>query len=137
MPKAPRRCQGQQGNCGNLIRNSNYCPDCTREKAWSGKRTHSGHITGTAQWKRVRLEALDRDGYQCQIEGPACTGHATQVDHIVNVAAGGALYDLNNLQSACAPCNARKAQQESVASRTATRRRARHPGSYEQSPGTL
>lgn len=116
MPKAPRRCPGDNGNCTNLIRFTKYCPEHT--VAWAGTRTTSGEVTGTAAWKRIRLQVLKRDNYQCQIHGPYCTGRATQVDHIVNTAAGGAELDPANLQSACPPCNARKAQQEAAAART-------------------
>ncbi|WP_457095183.1 HNH endonuclease [Mycobacteroides abscessus] len=122
MPKAPRRCPGDGGNCTNLIRFTKYCPEHT--KAWAGTRTKSGEVTGTADWKRMRERVLKRDRYQCQIRGPHCTGHATQVDHIVNTAAGGVELDPANLQSACPPCNARKAQQEAGSARVRRKRQA-------------
>jgi 5-methylcytosine-specific restriction enzyme A len=69
----------------------------------------------------LRIEVLERDGYQCQAREPGCTGYASQVDHIVNTAAGGAELDPANCQATCSPCNARKGQRES----TAARRRGR------------
>jgi 5-methylcytosine-specific restriction endonuclease McrA len=39
------------------------------------------------------------------IGGPRCTVRATQVDHIVPISEGGAMYDPANLRAACAPCN--------------------------------
>lgn len=62
-----------------------------------------------AHWKRVRLRVLDRDGRRCRIAGPSCTKEATEVDHIVPIDAGGAVYDENNLRASCRPCNAGRA----------------------------
>lgn len=130
MPRAPRRCPGDHGNCPHLIRNTRYCPEHTT--SWAGPRTRSSTITSTSAWKRLRLQVLQRDGYQCQLRyTDVCTGHATQVDHIVNTASGGAELDPTNCAAACQPCNARKAANESAAARA--RRRAQrttplHPG---------
>jgi 5-methylcytosine-specific restriction protein A len=127
MPRAPRRCPGDNGNCPQLIRNATHCPE--HRTSWAGTRTKSSEVTSTAAWKRIRLVVLERDGYTCQIRGPYCTTHATQVDHIINTASGGAELDPTNLQSTCPPCNARKAQRESVAARNAWKRQPeRHPG---------
>lgn len=122
MPRAPRRCPGDRGNCTNLITNTRYCEEHTI--AWAGQRSRSSTLTGTAAWKRVRLEVLMRDDYRCQLREAGCTGKATQVDHRVNIAAGGAELDPANLQSACPRCNARKAQREATAARNAEP----HPG---------
>jgi 5-methylcytosine-specific restriction protein A len=56
-------------------------------------------------WRRVRVYVLIRDRYTCQIRGRKCKGHATEVDHIVSRADGGALFDPANLRAACKPCN--------------------------------
>jgi 5-methylcytosine-specific restriction endonuclease McrA len=115
MPRAPRRCPGDNGNCTNLIRNTKYCEQHT--VPWSGKRTTSSTLTSTAAWKQLRLRVLKRDHYQCQVREPGCTGRATQVDHIINTAADGAELDPDNCAAICPPCNARKAQRESIAAR--------------------
>jgi hypothetical protein len=60
---------------------------------------------GTQRWKRQRKTVLDRDGHECQIRGPRCSGVGTEVDHIVPHALGGD-DDLGNLRAACRPCNA-------------------------------
>jgi 5-methylcytosine-specific restriction protein A len=122
MPKAPRLCP--RDGCTNLITHTAYYSDHTR-KPWPGRRTRSSSITNTAEWKRLRLDVLRRDRYQCQVRGPACTGHATQVDHILNVANGGAELDPANAQAICSPCNARKASAEGAAARA--RRRTQRP----------
>jgi 5-methylcytosine-specific restriction enzyme A len=56
-------------------------------------------------WTKVRAVVLARDRYVCQINGPRCTKHATQADHIVPLAEGGARLDPANVRAACAPCN--------------------------------
>jgi 5-methylcytosine-specific restriction protein A len=98
--------------------------------AWQGAaRSPSSHVTATAAWRKVRAQVLKRDRNRCQIREPGCTIEATQVDKIVNLAAGGAPLDPRNLRAACAHCNARKAQREATVARNAWKRPAeRHPG---------
>jgi 5-methylcytosine-specific restriction endonuclease McrA len=57
-------------------------------------------------WQAIRPSILERDGYVCQIAGPKCKRKATQVDHIVPLAEGGARLDPHNLRAACSACNA-------------------------------
>jgi 5-methylcytosine-specific restriction endonuclease McrA len=59
----------------------------------------------TPGYRKLRLAVLDRDRWACRIGGPGCTGAATEVDHIVARAAGGAVWDPRNLRAACAHCN--------------------------------
>ena len=59
----------------------------------------------TVQWRRVRLEVLERDGWRCRIRGEGCTGEANEVDHIVSLAHGGDPYDPSGLRAACSFCN--------------------------------
>lgn len=47
------------------------------------------------------------DGPRCTV--PGCGRWATQVDHIIPLAKGGAPYDLGNLRPICGPCNSSKA----------------------------
>lgn len=68
-------------------------------RGWAG----SG---STTRWRQVRALVLARDGYQCQIKGPRCTGVADTVDHIVALKDGGAMYDPAGLRAACLRCNA-------------------------------
>jgi 5-methylcytosine-specific restriction enzyme A len=97
--------------------------------AWSERRTASSRLVNTAPWRKVRAQVLKRDRNRCQLREPGCTGQATQVDHIVNVADGGAPLDPKNLQSACPTCNARKAGREATKARNAWKRQPeRHPG---------
>jgi 5-methylcytosine-specific restriction protein A len=70
------------------------------------------------RWKTVRLEALARDKYICQIAGSKCTTTATEVDHIQPVAFNGAWWDLSNLRASCKNCNlGRNAKRKTKSSR--------------------
>lgn len=57
------------------------------------------------QWRRVRLEVLERDGHKCRLRMRKCTGVADQVDHIVRPDDGGSFFDPSNLRASCAWCN--------------------------------
>jgi 5-methylcytosine-specific restriction endonuclease McrA len=41
-----------------------------------------------ARWREVRAFVLERDWYVCRIQGPGCTGRASEVDHVVPIDAG-------------------------------------------------
>jgi len=71
----------------------------------------------TRAYRNLRLWILERDGHRCQIRGPHCTGYATQVDHILERADGGALFDPANLRAACAWCNGWRSAQRTNALR--------------------
>jgi 5-methylcytosine-specific restriction protein A len=62
-------------------------------------------LHGGRRWRDLRLRILARDGYECQIRAKGCTRVANQVDHIVELADGGAKYDPRNLRASCAYCN--------------------------------
>lgn len=110
MPRAPRRCPGDNGNCPNLIRNARYCDD--HNVAWKGERTASSRVTSDRRWKeQVRPAVLQAAGYQCQIayEG-ICTGYATVVDKKQPAARRPDLaHEPSNWQAACDACNEHKA----------------------------
>lgn len=61
------------------------------------------HYSGP--WKQIRRRILDRDEHRCQIRAHGCLQWATEVDHILPVALGGAWWDDENLRAACRPCN--------------------------------
>jgi 5-methylcytosine-specific restriction protein A len=71
------------------------------------RRKRQNRVYGSA-WRRVRPMVLARDGGLCQLRLEGCTAIATEVDHIVPVDAGGALYDMDNLRSSCTHCNRRR-----------------------------
>jgi hypothetical protein len=47
-----------------------------------------------------REAIFTRDNYTCQIDGPSCTGKATEIDHI-----NGSSSNPSNLRAVCRPCN--------------------------------
>lgn len=55
-------------------------------------------------WKRLRADVFQRDGYRCTYCG---AGGRLECDHIVPVARGGSS-DMENLTTACRPCNRAK-----------------------------
>ena len=59
--------------------------------------------------KLLRQEALCR---LCQQKTPPRVTAATIADHIVSIAKGGAVHDINNLQPLCLECHQRKTIEE-------------------------
>lgn len=57
------------------------------------------------RWLPLREVVLHRDNYRCRSCG---SRYNVEVDHIVEVAEGGALFDEANLQALCRGCNMRK-----------------------------
>lgn len=111
MPRAPRRCPGDNGNCTQLIRNTDYCPEHT--VSWAGPRTASSQITQTSRWKnQFKPDILKRDRHRCQIRYQGiCTGIATVVDKIIPASQRPDLaYEPTNAQAACRECNDKKAR---------------------------
>ncbi|PQP24151.1 HNH endonuclease [Rhodococcus opacus] len=88
--------------------------------AWSGG--------STAQWRRLRTIVLNRDEHRCQLGLACCTGEATEVDHIINRAAGGS-DDLENLRAVCQSCHRVLTQRQANAARPQRKRPPEeHPG---------
>lgn len=57
-------------------------------------------------WRDLRARILERDGHQCQVRLPVCTGWATQVDHLVPYAVDPDLALVaSNLRACCPECN--------------------------------
>lgn len=62
-------------------------------------------------WAQIRLAVIQRDNYTCQ----KCSNHnlhEAEVDHIVPVSMGGDNFDLENLQTLCHECHARKTAED-------------------------
>ena len=83
-------------------------------------------------WKQTRALVIQRAAGLCQHED-GCTHKGVDVDHIVNLAAGGN-HDLNNLRLLCTWHHKRKTAQEAADARkalpilTETRPKGTHPG---------
>lgn len=76
--------------------------------AWRNRGIRA-HLSGW-EWSRIRARVLQRDGYRCQV----CGVQATEVDHITNLARGGAVRELSNLRAVCRWCHKRKTAAEAM-----------------------
>jgi 5-methylcytosine-specific restriction endonuclease McrA len=128
MPKAPRMCPGGEGTCTNLITVQTYCAD--HRKSWHGRTTGQG---STRAWRAVRLQVLQRDDYQCQLRYNVCIGHASEVDHIDDIATNAGdraiTPPIDRLRAACHPCHQERTQQQARNSRNQWKRKPEdHPG---------
>ena len=71
---------------------------------------HSRKVTRGPQWKALRMQALERDGWQCVQCGER---RRLEIDHIEPVRTRPDLaYSLANLQTLCGRCHARKTRIE-------------------------
>jgi len=71
---------------------------------------HSAKVTRGPRWKALRMQALERDGWQCVQCG---TRHRLECDHIEPVRDRPELaFTLSNLQMLCGACHARKTRLE-------------------------
>lgn len=71
---------------------------------------HSAKVTRGPRWKALRMQALDRDGWQCVQCGER---RRLECDHVHPVKTHPELaYTLSNLQILCGPCHSRKTRIE-------------------------
>jgi len=110
MPRAPKKCAHQ--SCEQRLTGRTFCPE-HQPINWAKGTSR----TGSAEHKAWRTDVLKRDRGSCQIKGPRCVGRATEADHIVNVARGGAEFDLRNGQAVCVPCHKAKSLAEATEGR--------------------
>ena len=100
-------------DCGRIITKpprgsgrAGRCPDCARahqrrRDAVRGTAAERGY---DAEWRKVRIMVLDRDGWVCRW----CGKPAITVDHVVPLALGGARLDPFNLIACCRSCNSQR-----------------------------
>lgn len=91
------------------------CPKHQREHkaadrgVYNHERTRTGgSVYHTQRWKRLRAAKLARNPLceHCLARGRSVP--TEEVDHIVELRDGGAMWDITNLQSLCKPCHNRK-----------------------------
>lgn len=75
-------------------------PYCSRRCQW---RFH-GHYF----WDSARSYVLLRDRYTCRLCGARRRARELDVDHILEIARGGAALEYSNLQTVCRDCHRRK-----------------------------
>lgn len=84
---------------------------------WGGRSRPPG-------WTATTRRILKRDERICYL----CGGEATEVDHVINAAAGGS-HDDANLRAICSACHRAKTMAEAHAARPRVARAPeRHPG---------
>ncbi len=78
-------------------------PYCSRKCRW---RFH-GHYF----WDSARSYVMLRDRYTCRVCGQRRRARELDVDHIVEIARGGAALEYSNLQTVCRTCHAQKTRE--------------------------
>jgi hypothetical protein len=97
---------------------SRRTPYCSRRCKWS--------FHGRYFWDAARRVTIRRDRFRCRACGLRYPVRELDVDHIVELAAGGRPLDPSNLQTLCRPCHRRKTAQF-LRFRSAARREAGAP----------
>ncbi|MGP8072398.1 MAG: HNH endonuclease [Thermoplasmata archaeon] len=85
--------------CGRALPN-HRTPYCSRRCQWQ----FHGHFF----WDSARSYVMLRDRYTCRLCGTRRRARDLDVDHIVEIARGGAALEYSNLQTVCRPCHRRK-----------------------------
>jgi len=91
---------------------SHRSPYCSRRCQW---RFH-GHYF----WDSARSYVLLRDRYTCRLCGTRRRARDLDVDHIVEIARGGAALEYSNLQTVCRRCHRAKTREFMAGRRAAT-----------------
>lgn len=82
----------------------------------AGIKRYQHKALGTAKWKKLRLQILDRDDRICAY----CGANADTVDHIISRHDGGDIWDTSNLVAACKRCNSMKGKKAFFLARSST-----------------
>ena len=122
---ARRRAEARRAarcvECGTELP-SRRTPYCSRRCQWK----FHGHYF----WDSARSYVMLRDRYSCRVCGARHRARDLEVDHLVEVALGGAALEYSNLQTVCRSCHRAK---------TRAFLRGRHPdgdgGSNRGAPG--
>ena len=61
------------------------------------------------EWRRLRLAVFERDGWRCRKCGLA---RRLECDHVKPLRQGGAMWDMENLQTLCVNCHKEKSRRE-------------------------
>ncbi len=117
--KSEARRNARCVECGAVLP-SHRTPYCSRRCRW---RFH-GHYF----WDSARSYVMLRDRYTCRVCGVRRRARELEVDHILEIARGGAALEYSNLQTVCRACHRSKTKAFLRAPRTA-------PGSAEYAVG--
>jgi 5-methylcytosine-specific restriction endonuclease McrA len=91
------------------------CVECYQPLA-RGRAIYCGRVCqwkfhGRFFWDSARIAVLRRDRYTCRACGRRARRRELEVDHILEIARGGAPLSYENLQTLCRPCHRRKTSQ--------------------------
>ncbi|MGM8931400.1 HNH endonuclease [Salinicola halophyticus] len=117
MPSSPPRPCRAPLCAGKTTSRYGYCEEHSHlDTGWTHRRKGKAG-RGGRPWRRRRDRILERDKGLCQscLRAGRVTP-ATEVDHIVNVQAGGTDAD-TNLEAICSPCHKSKTALEAQAGR--------------------
>jgi 5-methylcytosine-specific restriction protein A len=147
MPVAsPRPCK--YSGCSALVSTAppapSYCPthSASKDPARYNRGTTASKGYGS-DWERIRLVALERDKYLCQMcLSDSIATPATLVDHVVPVKVDRSRrLDLTNLQSLCVTCHSIKTYRDKFIPRpsqqSTKQRRQSHQSTNPTSPDSL
>lgn len=83
-----------------------------KRKSFEGYRHHNTEFYQSTAWRKLRALKLEQEPMceECLKEGRLIP--ARMVDHIVPINKGGASLDIDNLQSLCNVCHARKSAKD-------------------------
>ncbi|HYA58271.1 MAG TPA: HNH endonuclease signature motif containing protein [Thermoplasmata archaeon] len=93
------RRAGRCVECGGALA-SHRSPYCSRRCRWK----FHGHYF----WDSARSYVMLRDRYTCRLCGVRRRARELDVDHIVEISAGGAALEYSNLQTVCRSCHREK-----------------------------
>ncbi|MCL2555429.1 MAG: HNH endonuclease [Firmicutes bacterium] len=114
MPRKSQRPCAWTG-CGQLTYNR-YCDKHQKEAnsqyEKNGRDHEASRHYNTGRWQRLRKLQLAREPMcrHCKERGQLV--RASHADHIIEIADGGSVYDLDNLQSLCRSCHSTKTLKE-------------------------
>ena len=94
------------------LKRSVHRPWQPKREAFGGYRHHNTEFYQSAPWRRLRAVKLEQNPMCEECERNGRYTPAQMVDHIVPINKGGGALDLNNLQSLCNACHARKSAKD-------------------------
>lgn len=114
MPSLPGR-QCRVNGCSGIATSANngYC-DKHKNHGWAMyQRDNPNRFYQSTRWKKIRIVVIRRAFGLCQdCEKRGILVSGNNVDHILPVSQGGAIWDLDNLQLLCETCHNAKTAKE-------------------------
>lgn len=94
------------------LKRSVHRPWQPKREAFGGYRHHNTEFYQSAPWRRLRAVKLEQNPMCEECERNGRYTPAQMVDHIVPINKGGTSLDIENLQSLCNACHARKSAKD-------------------------